>query len=454
MDISLLVARQREHVSSKATLDVHRRIRLLRTLRETIIKQERQILDALYTDLRKSDFESYMTEVGIVRDEIGHLLRHLVSWSRTKRVKTPLAQFPARSFIVPEPFGVVLVMAPWNYPFQLCLNPLAGAIAAGNTVVLKPSAYAPATSRLLASLLHSVFDARDVVVVEGGRSENEQLLEQRFDHIFFTGSVRGGKLVMEKAARHLTPVCLELGGKSPVIVDATADIPLAAKRIVFGKLINAGQTCVAPDYVLAHASIEQPLFDAIKQEISRCFPEGSFETLPTIVNKRHFERLSALLEGEEISFGGDCDPVTHRISPTILRNVESTSAVMQEEIFGPILPILRYSTLDEAIRFVREREKPLALYLFTTDRDVQRRCISELSFGGGCVNDTIIHIATPHMGFGGVGESGMGSYHGKASFDTFTHYKSMVKKSNLIDLPFRYHPYDKKKERLVRFFLR
>jgi aldehyde dehydrogenase (NAD+) len=307
---------------------------------------------------------------------------------------------------------------------------------------------------VLVSLLHSVFDELDVTVVEGGRKENIQLLEQRFDYIFFTGSVHAGRLVMEKAARHLTPVCLELGGKSPVIVDASADINLAAKRIAFGKLINAGQTCVAPDYILVHESIENHLIDALKMEFERIFPNGTGDHLPSIVNQRHFERLMGLLDGQQVVLGGHGDPVSRRISPTLLRDGDPKSAVMQEEIFGPLLPVIGYRTLDEALRFLQEREKPLALYLFATDPVVERRCLAALSFGGGCVNDTIIHLAIPHMGFGGVGESGMGSYHGKASFDTFTHYKGVVKKSNRIDLPFRYHPYDARKEKLVRFFLR
>ncbi len=454
MDIPNLIAKQREHVLSGKTGDIGRRRVLLSRLKSQIIAREKDILDALYTDLHKSGFEGYMTEVGMVRDELSHALSHLGSWSRKRRVRTPLAQFPARSFIVAEPYGVVLIMSPWNYPFQLCLNPLVGAIAAGNSVVLKPSAYAPATSSIIATLIGETFEPEDVSVVLGGRAENEELLEQRFDHIFFTGSVQVGKLVMEKASRHLTPVTLELGGKSPAIVDASADITLAARRIAFGKFLNAGQTCVAPDYVLVEKSVETRFLDALEREIGTFFPGGDLTGFPSIINARHYDRLMGLLEDQDIRRGGIGDRETLQIVPTILQHVQPDAPVMQQEIFGPILPVLSYGTLDEAIALVRSRAKPLACYLFTTSIGTERRCLSEISFGGGCINDTVIHLATSRMPFGGVGESGMGAYHGKASFDTFTHFKSIVKKSNLIDLPFRYHPYGKRKERLVKYFLR
>lgn len=454
MDIPALINTQRAHVHSGGTRDLDRRRQSLRRLVEAIKSHEQLILDALNADLGKSDFEGYMTEVGMVLDEIKYLVGHLRSWARPRRIRTPLVQFPASSFSVPEPYGVVLVMAPWNYPFQLCLNPLAGAIAAGNAVVLKPSAYAPATSEILTRLLASVFDERDVAVIQGGRKENEELLEQRFDYIFFTGSIHVGKLVMEKAARYLTPVSLELGGKSPAIVDESAQIELAARRITFGKFLNAGQTCIAPDYVLVHESVEEQLIESMRREIERYFPGEDYTNLPSIVNARHHERLIDLMKDQQIVCGGVGIDGTKKILPTILRGVRFTDPVMQQEIFGPILPVITYTKLDDAISSITDNPKPLACYLFTTRRQIEERWVSEISFGGGCINDTVIHMATPYMGFGGIGESGMGSYHGKASFDTFTHYKGVVKKSNVIDLPFRYHPYDKKKERLVRLFLR
>ena len=303
-------------------------------------------------------------------------------------------------------------------------------------------------------MIGEYFDPAYIAVVEGGRAQNRALLTEKFDYIFFTGSVEVGKLVMESAAKHLTPVSLELGGKSPCIVDASADLKLAAKRIAFGKLLNAGQTCVAPDYILVQESVREKFLKALKNAMIAGFPHGEYTDLPCIVNDKHFERLLGLMQSGVLYYGGESDPITRRIRPTILERVSPDDPVMQEEIFGPILPVLTYETTGEAIAFVNARPKPLALYLFTTDGEVERRVLNETSFGGGCVNDTIIHLATSHMGFGGVGASGMGSYHGKLSFDTFTHYKSIVKKSNWIDLPMRYHPYTKKNDKIVRMFLK
>lgn len=456
MSIEQLVAAQKAFFNTGATRDAAYRRSALAALRQALTEREADICAALKADLHKSPFESYMCEVGLVRSELDYMEKHLERLMRTRRVKTPLAQFPARSFVVPEPLGVALVMSPWNYPFMLALDPLVGAIAAGSCAVLKPSAYTPATSRILKELLESCFAPEYIAVVEGGRAENEALLEQKFDYIFFTGSVAVGKLVMEKAARWLTPVTLELGGKSPCIIDKTANLPLAAKRLAFGKYLNAGQTCVAPDYVLAHKDVRDELLALLEREITAFYGSDplSCPDYGRIVNEKHFRRLMGLMDSGRVVCGGTGNAETLQIAPTVLADVSPDSPVMAEEIFGPVLPVLTYDSLDEAVAFVNARPKPLALYLFTTDKAAERRVLRDCSFGGGCVNDTIIHLATSDMGFGGVGESGMGSYHGKLSFNTFTHYKSIVKKSNRLDLPIRYQPYTEKKERLLRLFLK
>lgn len=395
-----------------------------------------------------------MTEIGVVRHELRYCLKHIKTWSKVKRKRTPLTLWPSKSFVVPEPYGVVLIMAPWNYPFLLSISPLIGAICAGNTAIVKPSAYAPATSQVIANLIAEVFEPRHVSVVQGGRKENEELLEQPFDYIFFTGSIAVGKLVMEKAAQHLTPVTLELGGKSPAVVDATADIVLAARRIIFGKLINAGQTCIAPDYVLVDKRVKETLITALQAEIVKAFPEGDLSDFPTIINTKHYQRLAAFVK-ENTAIGKDVlDEQNLRIPPILLDDTTFADPIMQEEIFGPLLPIITFDKLDEAIGHIVSNPKPLALYLFTKDKATMQRFMHTVSFGGGCINDTIIHMTNLHMGFGGVGESGMGSYHGKKSFDTFTHYKSMVKSSNWIDVPLRYRPYSERKKRIIRKFLR
>ena len=455
MDIPALVSRQREYFLGGATLEPSERKESLLRLQKAILAREKEIAEALHADLRKSPFESYMSETGMVLDELRYIAKHLEKWAKPKRVPTPLSQFPSRSFICKEPYGVTLVMSPWNYPFLLSLDPLIGSIAAGNCVILKPSAYAPHTSHLLADLISSVFSPAHVAVVEGGREEKSSLLEQRFDFIFFTGSVSVGKLVMEKAAQNLTPVVLELGGKSPCIIDETANLPMAARRLVFGKLLNAGQTCVAPDYVLVKRERKEDLISLLKSNIQDALGQnpGKNPEFPKIINQKHFQRLCAILEGETILLGGETDEAALTIAPTVTE-ASAESPSMQEEIFGPILPILTYDKPDDAIRFIREREKPLALYLFPDSKAFEKRILQEVSFGGGCINDTIIHLATHHMPFGGVGHSGMGSYHGKKSFDAFTHEKSIVKKSSSVDLPVRYHPYTEKKLKMLKKFLK
>ena len=454
MNFEALVARQRAYYESGATRPLAFRLEALRKLQEALRTREGELAEALRQDLNKALMESYMTETGIVLEEIRFHLKHLARWMRRRPVPTPMAQFHARSFVAPEPRGVTLILSPWNYPVQLCLAPLVGAISGGNCAVVKPSAYAPATSAALARILGDVYEPDYIAVVEGGRAENSALLEQKFDYIFFTGSVAVGKVVMAAAAKHLTPVTLELGGKSPVIVDESADLALAARRIAFGKVLNAGQTCVEPDYLLIQRSVKDAFVAAFRKALEQFFPGGDYREMPTIISEKHYRRVKGLLEGQKIVLGGRCDDARRWIEPTLLDDVLPDAPVMQEEIFGPLLPMLPWDTLDEAIDFVRARPRPLALYLFTSRRDVEDRVLDTCSFGGGCINDTIIHLATTHMPFGGVGDSGMGSYHGEKSFETFSHFRSIVKKSTWLDLPMRYHPYTDKGFSMVRKFLK
>ncbi len=456
MDISKLIQSQRVFFNSDVTKDVSFRVDALGRLYDAIIVNEENILEALKKDLNKSSFEGYMSEIGMVRDEIRHFIKNIKKWSKPKKVASPLAQFPSKSYIIAEPYGVVLIMAPWNYPFQLCIEPLIGAIGAGNCAVIKPSAYAPATSEIIAQIIEKIFPTDYVAVVQGGRKENSELLENRFDYIFFTGSTSVGKTVMESASKFLTPVSLELGGKSPAIVDKSADIPLFAKRIAFGKYLNAGQTCVAPDYVLVHESMKNPLVDALRTSIKEFFGDNPIlnSNLPKIVNEKHFERLVNLMKDVNTVIGGRTDKTKLLIEPTVVTDITYDSAIMQEEIFGPILPILTYTDINNVISDLKNREKPLALYVFSTNRYIQKKITESLSYGGGCINDTIVHLATSKMGFGGVGYSGMGSYHGKFSFDTFTHYKGILNKSNWLDLSMRYHPYNENNFKMIRTFLK
>lgn len=446
---------QQAYFRSGATLPVKNRQGCLLALKQAIRDMEYEILEALREDLGKSPGEGYMSEVGMVLEEISFMQRHVESFSKEKKVKTPLAQFHAKSYVKPCPYGTVLIMSPWNYPFLLAMGPLVDALAAGNTAILKPGKDAAATNQVLSRLVEKTFPKGLVSMVEGGREANLQLLEEKFDYIFFTGSKAVGRLVMEKAAHNLTPVSLELGGKSPCIVDESANIPLTARRLVFGKFLNLGQTCVAPDYVLAHSSIKEALLDHMEREIHRQFGKEPLKNpdYGHIINEKHFQRLLGLMEGEQVRIGGK---VGHgrRLEPTILTNVTMDSPVMEEEIFGPILPVLEFQAIEEAMEIIRQHPAPLALYLFTKKRKVKERIIGEISFGGGCVNDTVIHLATPHMGFGGVEESGMGAYHGKAGFDTFTHYKSLVDKKTWIDLPFRYGPYSQRNIKLIKQFMK
>lgn len=454
MDIQALVLKQKQYFRSDQTKPVATRLGLLKKLETSIRIHEAGILDALKADLGKSDVESYMTEVGIVYDELRWFLKRTKRLAKPKRVSTQLTLFAATSWRIPEPFGTVLIMSPWNYPFQLALVPLIGAIAAGNTVVVKPASYTPHVSNIIAKIVSETFDPEIVACVEGGRVENQALLDQPFDMIFFTGSTSVGKLVMQKAAEHLAPVVLELGGKSPCIVDSGDKLRLTARRIAFGKLINAGQTCVAPDYCLVRRSLFEPLVEALKTEIQSFYGEHPLDNpdYPKIVNAHHVDRLKGLIEGEPLLFGGNVQG--QRIEPTLLGPVTLDSPIMKEEIFGPILPILLYDERETVFETIRSIDKPLALYLFTNDRAFEKQVIERLSFGGATFNDTIMHFASRTLGFGGVGASGMGRYHGVHSFEAFSHQKGVLKRAKWIDLWFRYHPLTKSKEFLLRRFLK
>lgn len=456
MNIHQIVENQRQFYKTNKTKDINYRKQTLKKIKEWMIHHESLILDALKKDLNKDAVEGYMCEIGLTLSELNYQLKHISRWSKKKYVLTPLAQFWGTSYESYEPYGVTLVMSPWNYPFMLSLEPAIGAIAAGNCVVIKPSAYAPHVSQVIYKMINETCDSRHVCVIEGGRSENTELLEQRFDYIFFTGSVSVGKLVMEKASRNLTPVTLELGGKSPCIVDDDKNLRLAAKRVAFGKFLNAGQTCVCPDYLLIRRDLKESFIQYMKEYIVDFFGENPLnnEQLVKIINRKHFDRLNGLLENQDIIIGGKSDLDTLKIEPTIVDNVKEDNLLMKEEIFGPILPIMTYDRLEDAIEYINSNEKPLAFYLFSSNKAVQKKLLNSCSFGGGCINDTIIHLASSRLGFGGVGNSGMGQYHGKKSFETFSHTRSIVKKATWIDLPMRYYPYNKFKEKLIKMFVK
>lgn len=455
-EIQEIVSRQREYFAAGATLDVHFRAAALEKLQNCIIENEEKINEALKKDLHKSAFETYMCETGLVLSELTYVRKHLFSYARERRVPTPLAQFQSRSFKKPSPYGVTLIMSPWNYPFLLTIDPLVDAIAAGNTAVIKPSAYSPHTSAVIQELISSCFDSNYIAVITGGRAENTCLLDEHFDYIFFTGSQAVGKEVMKHASAHLTPVTLELGGKSPCVVAADANLALAAKRIVFGKYLNCGQTCVAPDYVYCDRLIKDRLVAEIKKQIAKQYGKNPLENenYGKIINEKHFHRILGLIEEDKVVYGGKSNDPSLQIEPTVMDNVTFDDAVMQEEIFGPLMPILTYESTEEAINKINSLPHPLALYIFTNNKNTAKKFTSRCGFGGGCINDTIIHLATSEMGFGGFGESGMGSYHGKAGFDTFSHCKSIVDKKTWLDLPMRYQPYTKLNEKLIRFFLK
>jgi len=455
MDISSLVFNQKEYFKKGETKSIAFRVNQLQSLKHSIQKNEKNIINALKKDLNKSEKEAYMTEIGVLLEEISFMIKHLRKWMKPKRAKTPITHFGAKSIIYPEPYGTVLIIAPWNYPFQLAISPLIGAIAAGNTAIIKPSELTPNVSRLLSKIMKDTFRNEYITVVEGGVDASQALLQENFDYIFFTGSVPVGKIIMKEASKHLTPVTLELGGKSPVIVDHTANLDLAAKRIVWGKFLNAGQTCIAPDYLFVHDGIKDTLIDKMKLYINNFYGKSPLdnEQYSSIVNERHFHRVSRFLQDGKIIVGGEKDVKQLKISPTIMDEVTWDDPVMQEEIFGPVLPILSFTNLEEVINTINSHPKPLALYLFTENHSVEKQLLSNVSFGGGCINDTILHVASPYLPFGGVGNSGIGSYHGKKSFDTFTHYKSVLKQTTLFDISLRY-PNAKNALKWIRLLLK
>ena len=455
-EIKDILQQQNHFFSSGKTIPAEFRLKQLESLKEAMIRHEADLAAALKEDLGKSRMESYMCEIGLTLSELTWMQKHLRSLMRSKRVSTPAAQFAAKSFRSPSPYGTVLIMSPWYYPVLLTLDPLIDAIAAGNTAVVKPSAYAPCTFDVMKTMIEECFPAHYVAVVDGGRAENQALLQQRFDMIFFTGGKTVGREVLRHAAEYLTPVTLELGGKSPCIVDSTAKIRLAAKRIVFGKYLNCGQTCVAPDYILCDKRIRDELITAILAEIEKQFGKEPLKNpnYGKIINEKHFERILGLINGEKFVYGGQSEPESLRIAPTVLNNITWDDAVMGEEIFGPLLPILTFDTLDEALDTVESHPHPLALYFFSEDKAAQKKVLDTCRFGGGCINDTIIHLATSDMPFGGVGESGMGSYHGRVGFETFSHYRSIVDKKTWMDLPIRYQKYTGLKEKMMRMFLK
>ena len=453
MTIENQVEKQRQYFLQGETLDYNFRLLALKKLLSTINNMEEEITIALKEDLNKSEIESFLTEIDIVYKELDYTIKNLKKWMKKEKVKTPLSLFPAKSYRLPEPYGVTLIMSPWNYPFMLTIAPLIGAIAAGNCVIIKPSAYAPSVALLIKKLINNCFDEKYCLVVLGSRQENTELLNQKFDYIFFTGSVNVGKIVMAAASKHLTPITLELGGKSPVIVDKTADLDLTAKRIVFGKYLNAGQTCVAPDYVLVHKNQKEILIEKLNYYIKKFYPQdnlGNVLDYPKIISEKHFERLIDLLQNEKIVIGGNHNIKNLSIEPTVLDDISFNSLIMQEEIFGPILPLIEYEDLNLVLNEIKARPKPLALYLFSNDKLLIQEIEKTISYGGGCINDCLLHVASSYLPFGGVGESGMGAYHGKASFKTFSHYKGIVNKGTKIDLEMRYRPYDEKKNRLLR----
>ena len=456
MDLNNVAKILRESIHKDGQIELKTRKQRLETLKKSIVKHEPDIIKALKADLGKSAFETYATEIGFTLEEINYTLKNIDSWAKVKKVKTPITLFPGKSFIHPEPYGVVMIISPWNYPFQLCLSPFIGAIAAGNRVVVKPSEFAAETSSIIKKILSEVFAENEVVVVEGGLEETQILLKQKFDYIFFTGSTGVGKIMMKAAAEHLTPVTLELGGKSPCLIEESANLDIAAKRVAWGKFLNAGQTCVAPDYVLVPKRLQDEFIQKLNHHITT-FYGGDIKAsidYPRIVNNKHFDRLKGLLDEKKIAIGGDLHREENYIGPTVMKNVEWSDKVMEDEIFGPILPIIPYETLDDAIKNILNYPKPLAFYVFSENTEKQKSIISRIPFGGGCVNDTVIHLANPNLPFGGVGTSGIGSYHGQKSFDTFTHHKSLYQQGSLVDIPLRYPPYNEKKLNWIKFFLR
>lgn len=439
-----LLQKQRDFFATQRTKDISFRKQVLKRLQKEIIAREDDIAEAIYSDFKKPRFETFAAETQFVLAELKYVLKNIRYWSDPERVSSSLMNWPSSDYIYKEPYGTVLIIAPWNYPFQLAFAPLIGAIAAGNTVVLKPSEATPNTSVITSEIINAVFEPEHVAVVEGGVETSQKLLVEQWGYIFFTGSTRVGQIVYESAAKHLTPVTLELGGKNPTIIDQTASISLAAKRIVWGKFLNAGQTCIATDYILVHSSVKDKLIAALKQRITKCYGENIEESpdFSRTVNQGHYNNLKKMLEGEEILFGGNSNDEDNYLAPTLVNEPKLDSKLMHGEIFGPILPIIAYESEDDIRKHIMNYGRPLAIYVFSNKKKFQERILNNYSFGGGAINDTVIQITNKKLPFGGVGSSGIGAYHGRTSFDLFSHHKAIIKKSNWIDLPLRYPPYN------------
>ncbi|WP_396953931.1 aldehyde dehydrogenase [Neobacillus niacini] len=452
---SYLVENQKAFFKTGKPKELAFRLEALKKLKSAIQANEKKLMNALKSDLNKSDFDAYTAEIGFVLAELSFTMKHLLSWVKPQKVKTPVTHIGSASYIYSEPYGVSLIIAPWNYPFQLAIAPLIGAIAAGNTAVIKPSELTPNTSALLAELIKGLYPEKYIAVVEGAVETSQALLKEKFDYIFFTGSVPVGRVIMEAAAKNLTPVTLELGGKSPCIVHHDANIKLAAKRIAWGKFTNAGQTCIAPDYLYLHKGIKEEFLSLFKDAIKELYGAEPLNNpnYTHIVSERHFNRLQSFLNNGEVYCGGKTDAQTLAIEPTVLTGITWSDPIMEDEIFGPILPVMEYESLDEVLKGIHNHPKPLALYIFSEHNEVQQEVLGNVSFGGGCVNDTVYHFVSPHLPFGGVGPSGIGSYHGKGSFDTFSHKKSVLKQTTLFDLPFRY-PNVKNGLKIIKMFLK
>lgn len=439
-----IVARQHQFFEQGESRNTEFRINKLLRLKSLLQEHEEEIFAALQEDFSKPPLETYGTELLIIYKEIDHLAKNLKSWSKPKKVSGSLLNFPSKSYIYPQPYGVSLVIGAWNYPVQLSLNPVLGSMAAGNCTIIKPSELAPNTSALLEEIINTHFDSGYLHVVQGDADTTQALLDEPLDYIFFTGSTRVGKIIMKAAAEQLTPVTLELGGKSPAIVDYAADLELAAKRICWGKFINAGQTCVSPDYVYVHESQRDKFCSLVKQNITEFYGSNPAESpdFARIINRDHFQRLKQMIDPDKVATGGSTDAEDLYIAPTVMTRIRWEDPVMQEEIFGPILPVLTYQDLDQAISKIKAQPKPLSLYLFSPDKSTQKQIIDNVPFGGGCINDTLVHLSNPDLPFGGIGQSGFGNYHGKSSFDLFTHQKSVMERGSWLDIPFRYPPYE------------
>lgn len=444
-----LITNQREFFRTNQTKEIAFRLNALKKLRSAVKLYEKDFITALNDDLNKSEFEAYSTEIGIILEELRFTISKLRSWVKPERVKTPITHIGSTSYVYSEPYGTTLIISPWNYPFQLAAAPLIGAISAGNCAIIKPSELSPETSQVFAKMIQEIFPENYITVVQGGAETSQALLQEEFGKIFFTGSVPVGKTVMEAAAQHLTPVTLELGGKSPCIIHEDANLKLAAKRIAWGKFTNAGQTCIAPDYLYIHKRVKDHFLALLREAIQEMY-EG--HSMTRIVNEKHFDRLTSFMEQGDIFLGGKSNREMLSIEPTVLTSVTWDDRIMADEIFGPILPVLEYTALDDLIVGIRNHPNPLALYLFTSSTRIQNELLESISFGGGCINDTIYHFANPHLPFGGVGTSGIGAYHGKSSFDVFSHKKSVLKQTTLFDIPFRY-PHVKNALSKIKLFL-